>query len=171
MLASAKDPDQKMRSRILIMTAVVVSFAAAAFADDAKKKCTTPPDECARQIRQMLTGRLYLGVLLEQAVPGLIVKSIVPESPADHADMRTGDRVIAVNGHRTTEATIKDFKQILDEVGKTHRHLWMLVQRRGAFRKIDVMMEPYSRAQIERIVAQHLAEAHSIASAVPDPQP
>lgn len=170
MLASAKDPDQNMRSRFLIMTAVVVSIAAAAFADDAKK-CTTPPDECARQIRQMLNGRLYLGVLLEQEVPGLIVKSIVPNSPADHADMKTGDRLIAVNGHRTTEASIKDFKQILDEVGKTHRHLWMLVQRRGALRKIDVMMEPYSKAQIERIVAQHLAEAHSIASAVPDSQP
>ena len=33
------------------------------------------------------------------------------------------------------------------------------------------MMEPYSKAQIERIVAQHLAEAHSIASAVPDSRP
>ncbi len=171
MLASAKDPDQNMRSRFLIMTAVVVSLSAAAFAQDGQKKCSTPPDECAREIRQMLAGRLYLGVMLEQELHGLMVKSVVPDSPADHGDMRTGDKLIAVNGHRATEATIKDFKLILDEVGKTHRHLWMLVQRRGAFRKIDVMMEPYSKAQIERIVAQHLAEAHSIASAVPDSQP
>src|SRR5207244_13008543 len=98
----------------------------------------------------------------------LVSKSDVPSTPADHADLQKGDRVIAVNGHRTTEATIKDFKRILDEVGKTHLHLWMLVQRRGAFRKIDVMMQPYSKAQIERIVSQHLTEAHSIASAVPD---
>ena len=87
------------------------------------------------------------------------------------ADLKAGDKLIAVNGHRTTEASIKDFKQIVDEVGRTHRHLWMLVQRRGAFKKIDVMMEPYSKGQIERIVTQHLSEAHSIASAPPDSRP
>jgi predicted metalloprotease with PDZ domain len=159
-----------MRSRILVMTAVVVSLAAAALADDTKK-CNTPPDECARQIRQMLAGRQYLGVLVSDETGGLIVKSVVPDSPAERAEMKAGDRLIAVNGHRTVEATTKDFKAILDEVGKTHRHLWMLVQRRGAFKKIDVMMEPYSKVQIERIVAQHLSEAHAIASAVPDSRP
>jgi hypothetical protein len=45
----------------------------------------------------------------------------------------------------------------------------MLVQRRGAFKKVDLMMEPYSKAQIERIVKQHLSEAH--ASAAPDSRP
>jgi predicted metalloprotease with PDZ domain len=159
-----------MRSRFIVFSAVVVSLAAAALADDAKK-CTTPPDECARQIRQMLTGRPYLGVLLHELTPGLIVKAVVPDSPAEHADLKAGDKLVAVNGHRTTEASIKDFKQILDEVGRTHRHLWMLVQRHGAFKKVDVMMEPYSRAQIERIVTQHLSEAHSAASAGPDSRP
>ena len=157
-----------MRSRFILFFAVVVSFAAAAFADDAKK-CTTPPDECARQIRQMLTGRPYLGVLLSEEMNGLVVKTVVPDSPAEHADLKAGDKLVAVNGHRTTEASIKDFKQILDEVGRTHRHLWMLVQRRGAFKKVDLMMEPYSKAQIERIVRQHLSEAH--ASAAPDSRP
>jgi|ERR1044071_10471333 predicted metalloprotease with PDZ domain len=156
-----------MRSRFIKFSVVAVSIAAAAFADDAKK-CNTPPDECARQIRQMLAGKPYLGVELAELLPGLAVKTVVPDSPAEHADLKAGDRLIAVNGHRTTEASIKDFKTILAEVGRTHRHLWMLVQRRGALKKIDVMMEPLSKAMIERIVAQHLAEAHSIASAIPD---
>jgi predicted metalloprotease with PDZ domain len=160
-----------MRSRILKLAVIAASIAVmAAFADETKK-CSATAEECKRQIRQMLAGRLYLGVQLEELSPrGLIVKTVVADSPAEHADVKPGDRLIAVNGHRTSEASITDFKQILDEVGKTHRHLWMLVQRRGAFKKIDVMMEPYSKAQIERIVAQHLAEAHSIASAVPDSQ-
>jgi predicted metalloprotease with PDZ domain len=170
-LSSAKDPDHKMRSRLTLLAVIVASVASVAsvaFAADESKKCSTPPDECARQIRQMLTGRLYLGVQVAELTPGLIIKTVVPDSPAEHADLRPGDRLVAVNGHRTTEASIKDFKQILDDVGKTHRRLWMLVQRRGAFKKIDVMMEPYSKAQIERIVAQHLSDAHSIASANPD---
>jgi predicted metalloprotease with PDZ domain len=161
-----------MRSRFIQIAAVVAALAAVVtLAADDSKKCTATKEECARQIRQMLAGRLYLGVQVEDTAPGLVVKTVVPDSPAEHADVRAGDRLIAVNNHRTTEATIRDFKEILDEVGKTHRHLYMLVRRRGALKRIDVMMEPYSKAQIERIVAQHLAEAHSIASAVPDSQP
>ena len=161
-----------MRSRFIQLAVVVAACAAvAALAADETKKCTASREECARSIRQMLAGRLYLGVQLEEAAPGLVVKTIVVDSPAEHADLRPGDRLVAVNNHRTSEATIKDFKQILDEVGKTHRHLWMIVQRRGALKRIDVMMEPYSKAQIERIVAQHLSEFHSIASATPDSRP
>lgn len=160
-----------MRSRFIKLAAVVAALAAmAAFADDSKK-CTATKEECARAIRQMLTGQLYLGVQVEDLAPGLAVKTVAPDSPAEHADLRAGDRLIAVNNHRTDEATIKDFKQIVDEVAKTHRHLYMIVKRRGALKRIDVMMEPYSKAQIERIVAQHFAEAHSIASAGPDSRP
>lgn len=160
-----------MRSRLFQLAAIAASVVAVvAFADDSKK-CTASAEECKRQIRQMLSGRLYLGVQLEETGPGLVVKTVVADSPAEHADIRPGDRLVAVNNHRAAEATIKDFKAILDEVGKTHRHLFMLVQRRGAFKRIDVMMEPYSKAQIERIVAQHLAEAHSMTSAIPDARP
>ena len=161
-----------MRSRFIQLAVVVAACAAvAAVAADDTKKCTATKEECARQIRQMWAGQPYLGVELENTAPGLVVKTVVADSPAEHADLRPGDRLMAVNNHRTNEAAIKDFKQILDEVGKTHRHLWMIVQRRGALKRIDVMMEPYSKAQIERIVAQHLANFHSIASATPDSRP
>jgi predicted metalloprotease with PDZ domain len=160
-----------MRSRFIQLAVVVAACAAvAAFADDAKK-CNATKEECSRQIRQMLAGRLYLGAEIENTAPGLAVKTVVADSPAEHADLRAGDRLVAVNNHRMAEATIANFKQIVAEVEKTHRHLWMIVQRRGALKRIDVMMEPYSKAQIERIVAQHLSEAHSIASATPDSQP
>jgi predicted metalloprotease with PDZ domain len=161
-----------MRSRFIKFSVVVVSIAAAAFADDGQK-CNTPPEECARTIRKMMAGKPYLGAEIGELPSGigLFVKTIVPDSPAERGDLKAGDRLIAVNGHRTTEASIKDFKSIVAEVGRTHRHIWMLVQRHGALKKIDVMMEPLTKAQIERIVAQHLAEAHSIASAVPDSRP
>jgi predicted metalloprotease with PDZ domain len=160
-----------MRFR-LVRTAVAVAsvLAVAAFAEDGKK-CTASAEECARQIRQMLAGRLYLGVQLHELSPGLEIQAVVADSPAAHADLRPGDRLIAVNGHSTKEATIQDFKSILGDNGKQKRRLWMIVQRRGILHRIDVIMEPYSKAQIERVVAQHLAEAHSVASATPNPQP
>ena len=116
----------------------------------------------------MLSGRRYLGVQLVELNPGLSVKSVVEDGPADRSDLRAGDRFMAVNGKSTRDATIKDFKQILGDAKETGR-LWIIVQRGGILKKIDVRMEPYTKAQIDKIVAQHLAEAHGIGAASAQP--
>ena len=126
------------------------------------KKCTVPPQECERQNRAMLTGKRYLGVQIEEASPGLIVKAVAPDSPAEHADLREGDRLIAVNGHYTTTATIRDFKKIMESANGI---LWLIVQRHGMYKKIDARLEPYSDAQIQKIIAQHLAQSHTATAA------
>ena len=40
---------------------------------------------------------------------------------------------------------------------------------RRILKKIDVRLEPYPKAQIDKIVAQHLAEAHSVIATQPQP--
>jgi C-terminal processing protease CtpA/Prc len=154
--------------RYQILAAASLCVAAALRADE-PKKCTASARQCEQVIRQMLSGRRYLGVQLEQLNPGLIVKSVVPDGPADRADLRPGDRLMAVNGKSTREATIKDFKQILAAAKETGV-LWVIVQRHGALRKIDIRMEPYSKSQIDKIVAQHLADSHAISATTPPQQ-
>jgi predicted metalloprotease with PDZ domain len=114
----------------------------------------------------MLSGRRYLGAQLEETNPGLTVKSVVADGPAEHADLRPGDRLRAVNGRSTMQATIRDFKQILSDARQTGR-LTIIVQRNGILRRIDVRMEPYTKAQIDKIVAQHLAQSHSMTATGP----
>jgi predicted metalloprotease with PDZ domain len=158
-----------MRTRTnLVLIAAVSLVVAGAPAADQKPKCTTPPAECERIIRQMLSGRRYLGVQLQELNPGLVVKSIVEDGPADRANLRPGDRLMAVNGKTTKFATIQDFKQILGDAKETGR-LWIIVQRDGVLKKIELRMEPYTKAQIDKIVAQHLAEAHAMAAAPAQP--
>ena len=157
-----------MRLRTLQAVTAIVSIVAVAAHADEKRKCTAEPKECERVIRQMLSGRRYLGVQLVELNPGLAIKSIVEDSPAERAELHPGDRLMAVNGKSTRDATINDFKQSLAEASKTGR-LWIIVQRHGILKPVDARMEPYTKAQIDKIVAQHLAEAHGI-SAVP-PQP
>jgi predicted metalloprotease with PDZ domain len=150
------------------IVAAVSLLVITAHADEKKVKCTTPPAECERIIRQMLSGRRYLGVLLQELNPGLMVKSVVDEGPADRANLRPGDRFIAVNGKSTRDANIPDFKQILTDAKDTGR-LYIIVQREGRLRPIELRMEPYTKAQIDKIIAQHLAEAHAIAAAPAQP--
>jgi len=103
-------------------------------------------------------------VQLQELNPGLFVKSVVEEGPADRANLRPGDRLMAVNGKETRNANIQDFKQILTDAKDTGR-LYIIVQREGSLKKIELRMEPYTKAQIDKIVAQHLSEAHAIAAA------
>jgi predicted metalloprotease with PDZ domain len=141
------------------IVAILIVFASAGIADDAKK-CTATARECEQQIRQMMSGRRYLGAQLVDLHPGIIIKSVLPDGPAERADFREGDRLIAINGRDLTSAGIKEFKQYLGDAKETGK-LWVIVQRRGSFKKIDVRLEPYSKAQIDKIVAQHLSQSHS----------
>ena len=79
-------------------------LAAGAHAGEEKKKCSTPPAECERIIRQMLSGRRYLGVQIVELNPGIAIKSVVEDGPAERAELRPGDRLMAVNGKPTKDA-------------------------------------------------------------------
>jgi len=149
-----------MQSRLLNTVLVTLLSAAALYAGDEPKHCNAPARECEQQIRQMLSGRRYLGLSFVELKPGIVIKSIVPDGPASRADLKEGDRVIAVNGRSMQTALARDFKQALADARETGT-LWLIIQRRGALRKVEVRMEPYSKAQIDKIIQAHLAQSHS----------
>jgi predicted metalloprotease with PDZ domain len=137
-------------------------FVSAAHADD-RKMCTSPASECEKAIRELSSGRRYLGAKIKELEPGIIIETVLDDGPAARADLRAGDRLMSINGHPTVEANIKDFKQILYSA-KTTGVLWVIVLRQGILKKVDVRLEPYTKVQIDKMVAQHLAQAHGIYS-------
>src|ERR1043166_3875584 len=64
------------------------------------RKCNASARECEQEIRDMLSGRRYLGAQIAEMTsgPGIYIKSISPDGPAAHVDLQAGDRIIAVNG-------------------------------------------------------------------------
>jgi len=134
------------------------------------KKCNSSAMECERAIRSMASGRRYLGALVEEMNPaGLRVASIIPDSPAQRGGLGEGDRLMRINGHSLVRSDIKDFKRILSEAKETGR-LSILVARSGILKNVDIWLAPYTKAQIDKIVAQHMAESHPQA-ATTQPQP
>src|SRR5687767_396751 len=93
-------------SRLLL----VASIAASTLLAD-EPKCNGAARDCDQQIRQMLSGRRYFGATIEDRNPGLVIKSVHPDSPAERAGLKPGDRLIAVNGKSLTQATGREFKQ------------------------------------------------------------
>ena len=134
------------------------------------KTCNAPAAECERAIRSMAAGRRYLGVKLEELHPGLLITAITPDSPARRGGLGEGDRIMIVNGHLMASADIKEFKRILSEA-KDNGWVWFLVQRGGILKRVDLRLEPYTKAQIDKMVAQHMAEAHPQEATSTQPQP
>ena len=91
---------------------------------------------------------------------GIVVKTVNADSPAERSGFKDGDRVIAVNGHDMTLASVRDFKQTLADAKGTGV-LFIIVQRRGAYRKLDAKLEAYPQAQVDKIIKQHLLQNHS----------
>ena len=108
----------------------------------------------------MLSGRRYLGAQVLELHPGIIIKAILPDGPAARSDLRDGDRIIAVNGHQISSGGAKEFKQALADAKDTGT-LFMIIQRRGAYRKVELRLDPYPKVQIDKIIAAHLAQSHA----------
>jgi predicted metalloprotease with PDZ domain len=144
-------------TRSIVIVAAVVG-ALAIFADE--QKCHSSANECERQIRQMLSGRRYLGIDIIDLKPGLVIKLVRPNSPAARAELQAGDRLIALNGRSTVKVTPSEFKAMLADARPTGT-LWLIVQRRGAFRRVETRLEPYPTEYVDKVVAAHLSTSHT----------
>ncbi len=111
----------------------------------------------------MLSGRRYLGATIDDHNPGLVVKSVRENSPAAKRGLKPGDRLIALNGKSLTKASAKDFKQAIADARNTGQ-LFIIVSRRNVYIALEMRLEPYSKEQISKIVAAHLAQSHAAAS-------
>ena len=142
-------------------------------ADDPQTKsklCNAPAAECERAIREMASGRRYLGAMVEEIHPGVRISSIIQDSPARRGGLGEGDRIMMLNGHSMLRADIKEFKRVMSQARETG---WVsfLVSRNGVLRRVELRLEPYTKAQIDKMVAQHMTEAHPQSVTSTQPQP
>ena len=142
---------------------ILVAIVAAITIRADEPKCSASARECDEQIRKFLSGCRYLGATIEERHAGLFIKSVTPDGPAAQAGLRPGDRLIAVNNKSVTQASTRELKQILADARENGR-LRFILARHGEYKRIEARMEPYSKEQIDKIVAAHLAQSHAPAS-------
>lgn len=146
-----------MFQNISRITLVVLVAAASVLAEE--PKCSATARECDHLIRQMLSGGRFLGVTIEEQPGGLVIKAITNNSPAERVGLTTGDRLIALNDKPLTKSTAKEFKQLV--ASAREGRLRIIIWRRGAYKVFEPRLEPYTKEQIDKIVAAHLAQSHT----------
>lgn len=143
--------------RNLIAVLLMTGVALAAIAEE--QRCPGTAKECDQQIRHFLSGRRFLGATVKDRSPGLYVESVTPDGPAERAGLQKGDRLIACNTKSVAHASPREFKQILAEARQVGA-LTMIVFRRGGYKRINARLEPYTKQQIDQIIAAHLSQSH-----------
>jgi predicted metalloprotease with PDZ domain len=138
--------------------AIVLSFFTLGSAEE--PKCHAPTSECERQIRQMLSGRRYLGIQIADLRPGVIIKAVLPNSPASRAGLDSGDRLISINGKSVVRASAGDVKALLADA-RPVGVVSLIIQRKGAFRKTEALLEPYPKGYVDKVIANHLSQSHT----------
>lgn len=109
----------------------------------------------------MLSTQRFLGVTLRSGKVGVLIKSVVPKSPADRAGLMSDDLIIAINGRDVSRADVRRVKQVLQEAAaKNDGKLNILVTRYGDVRRIHAEMTRMSEEHIRQVVAGHLRDAH-----------
>lgn len=143
--------------RLAILT--LIAGATALLAQEAGR-CSASAHECEVEIREMLSGRRYLGAQIVDLNPGVGIKSVNNDGPASHVDLQQGDRIIAINGKSLMYGSTPQYKAIIAEVKDNGGMLYMIIERHGMYRKVEVRLQPIPKAQVEKIIAAHLAKSH-----------
>lgn len=125
-----------------------------------QKKCTADPAKCEMAIRDMLAGQKYLGVELVNSGRGIVVRSLMPYSPAEIAGLRVGDSVLIIDGHDATTMRVRELKAYI-EAAKQRGRVMMVIRRSGTLARVNVRFAVMQKNQIDKIVAAHMRESHS----------
>lgn len=135
-----------------------------------KPKCGNEATECERQIRDLLSekyGPLGFVVTSGPNGAGILIKAVNPNSPAERAGLRAGDRLISMGRHDLSKASLAELRKVREklmaesEEEPEARKVVIIVNRVGTFRRLTLRMEKISREQIDKIVATHLRDVHS----------
>lgn len=141
----------------LVAAGVLLAGSTTVLADP--PNCAAAATHCQRQIQEMLQGRAYLGVKLQESRWGVEVKSVVPDTPADVAGLRAGDRIFAINGREITGDDLPGVKRALADPAPGGK-IYLTVVRYGSVLKLQARVRKLSPQQIEKVIAAHLRTAH-----------
>lgn len=146
-----------MKTRIVLLSAVLVMLAVPVFAGSGEK-CSSGTQAC---LNHWSAGKDmgWTGLELDKSDPAAIkVKAVTPESPAAAAGFQVGDVVLALNGAKMSDkAAMKKAKGSW----KAGQSATYTVQRAGAEQQIAVTLAKTPDQVYASMLGSHMMENHA----------
>jgi C-terminal processing protease CtpA/Prc len=126
-------------------------------------KCTKSTEECAAAMREAYQSKGWIGIEAEKNEEGaLMVRSVLPNSPAERAGIQAGDLLVSVNGvsySKENEAKLKEMKTSLS-IGSTADYG---VKRGAETLNVKVTLERIPDTVLAAMIDKHAKEEHQVA--------
>ena len=156
----------KRQTAILMIAAVLLLAPASSSALAGEEyKCTSPTQECLDKMTANLMQRGWLGIfgneIREHGTMYLEIIEVVPGSPAEEADIRPGDVLVAINGVDLVESNKEKLYMIQkkNRPGVSMRYTVMRGKHR-VYKQVKLESMPYE--VIVRAVGAHMLEHSNV---------
>ena len=131
----------------------------AAQADEPRYRCSAELQACLDWMAKHYNGRGWAGMQLDADGMTYTVTSVLPGTPADEADIRPGDVLVAVNGvdflEENTEKLLVFQKQM-----KPGAQFTYTIKRDGRRRNVNFVLVEMPMDVIALMVGTHLLNDH-----------
>jgi S1-C subfamily serine protease len=127
-------------------------------------KCSKSTQECATYLKEKYETKGWSGMEKEKNDDGTMkVLSVLPNSPAEKAGIKTGDVLVSINGvtlSTENEAKLKAMHESGFKIGDT---IAFGIKRGADISTVNVTLERIPQAVLAGMIEKHTKEAHQIA--------
>ena len=155
----------RRQTAILMIVAALLLAPASSTALAGEYKCTAPTQECLDKMAANLMKRGWLGIfgdeIRENGTMYMKIIEVVPGSPAEKADIRPGDILVAINGVDLIESNKEKLYTIQkkNKPGVEFRYT-VLRNKHRVYKRARLESMPYE--VIVRAVGAHMLEHSNV---------
>lgn len=141
----------------LVLPALVALLVPAAFAGH-EYKCTQGTQECLDMMAANYQKKGWVGLEFDKGEEGaLVVKRVVPESPASAAGFKTGDVIAAVNGVEYNDENKDALKEQWGSM-KPGKEFTFTVSRNGYDKKLTATLAKIPTEVLAAMIGNHMLD-------------
>ncbi len=146
------------RKSWLVLPVLAVLAVSVALAGGDHYKCTKGTQECLDMMAAKYQKKGWVGLEFDEGEDGrLVVKRVVPESPAEAAGFKAGDVVTAVNGVEHKEENQEALKQQWESM-TPGKEFTFTVSRNGYDKKLTATLAKVPSEVLAAWVGNHMLD-------------
>lgn len=145
---------------------IAPAMAPAVMAGGDHYKCTKSTQDCLNEMSANLKNSGWVGFELDKSDNGaMVVKKVVPGSPAEQAGFREGDVLVALQGIRFGDESNKEALKAAKKAMAPGKQVSYTVQRAGAEKQLTAKLAPVPQEVLAQWIGTHMM-AHANETAI-----
>jgi len=124
-------------------------------------KCSESAEACINKITTKAAKKGWLGVELDKTEEGMVIQKVVEMSPAAGVYLKTGDRLVALNGVKYSKDTKSEAMEEAYKQVKPGNTVTYTIARDGMEKDVKVTLGHMPEEIVAKWLGRHMLESHA----------